>query len=61
MEIDNLKGSGPAPSSRDVIAMMEAMATGRKIEAIKYCRTLTGHGLKEAKDMVENAQSPKAA
>jgi ribosomal protein L7/L12 len=44
-----------------VIEMLAAMATGRKIEAIKYCRALTGQGLKEAKDMIEAAQSPRAA
>lgn len=29
---------------------------GKKIDAIKLCRTLTGSGLKEAKDMVEKMQ-----
>lgn len=47
------------PSSRDVIEMMTAMGTCHKIEAIKYCRMLTGYGLKEAKDMVEAAMNPQ--
>ncbi len=31
----------------------EALASGRKIEAIKYYRSATGQGLKEAKEGVE--------
>lgn len=39
-----------------VIEMLSYMATqGKKIEAIKACRNLTGLGLKEAKDLVEAA------
>jgi len=33
--------------------LIDAMKTGRKIEAIKQLRSLTGCGLKEAKDVVE--------
>ena len=58
-EIDSLRSSGPIPSSSDVIEMMSGMATGRKIEAIKFCRSLTGYGLKEAKDMVEAVMNPQ--
>jgi Ribosomal protein L7/L12 C-terminal domain len=43
----------PLISHRQMLAMFEYMATGRKIEAIKEYRTLTGVGLKEAKDAVE--------
>lgn len=57
--VADLRNAGPVPSSRDVVEMMSAMAQGRKIEAIKYCRALTNYGLKEAKDMVEAAQSPQ--
>lgn len=34
--------------------MFEAMCNGRKIEAIKAYRELTGEGLKEAKDAIES-------
>lgn len=34
-------------------ALMKAIHDGQKIEAIKQYRTLTGYGLKEAKDAVE--------
>ena len=37
----------------EVIALMEHMAAGRKIDAIKSIRTLTGYGIKESKDAVE--------
>lgn len=36
-----------------IIAMAEE---GRKIEAIKECREITGAGLKDAKDMVDDYQ-----
>lgn len=38
----------------DVFNLMSSMAGGRTIEAIKAYRTLTGAGLKEAKDAVES-------
>ena len=37
--------------------MMELVRVGRKIEAIKVVREITGLGLKEAKDLVEGAPS----
>lgn len=40
-------------SASDVVALMEALATDRKIDAIKLHRQLTGYGLKESKDAVE--------
>lgn len=48
-----------AASGQEVMDMMNAMATGKKIEAIKACRSLTGLGLKEAKDMIETAMNPR--
>jgi hypothetical protein len=33
--------------------MLAAMKSGRKIEAIRYYRALSGFGLKESKDFVE--------
>lgn len=43
----------PAPSPAEVRFMLSAMRDGRKIEAIKSFRTLTGDGLKESKDEIE--------
>jgi hypothetical protein len=40
-----------------VVEMLSAMARGNKIEAIKECRTITGYGLKEAKDLICNVLS----
>lgn len=51
--VARLSASGPTPSVNDVLAMMDAMAAGKKIEAIKRHRTLTGYGLKESKDAIE--------
>ena len=42
------------PSQADI----EAIASGRKIEAIKIYREATGKGLKDAKDFIE-ALTPK--
>ena len=44
-----------AAIQRAVIEMLSYMARGKKIEAIKECRALTGIGLKEAKDLICNA------
>ena len=41
------------PSAEDVVSLVRAMGNGRKIDAIKHYRTLTGEGLKESKDAVE--------
>lgn len=49
--------AAPVPSPYDVVLLLEHMAAGRKIEAIKLYRQLTEHGLKEAKDAVENITS----
>ena len=48
-----------APSRDDVERMLRALAEGKKIDAIRYCRALTGHSLKESKDLIEAACSPK--
>jgi len=40
----------PGPDTRQVVALLRA---GKKIEAIKVYRELTGAGLKEAKEAVE--------
>ena len=49
----------PAPDRADVERMLRALHENKKIEAIKYCRALTGLGLKEAKDLIEAATSPE--
>ncbi|WP_238546689.1 MULTISPECIES: ribosomal protein L7/L12 [unclassified Synechocystis] len=36
--------------------IMILIGQGRKIEAIKICRSLTGYGLKEAKQIVEKLE-----
>lgn len=43
----------PAPSPVGLERVHEALAAGKKIEAIKHYRDLTGVGLKEAKDAVD--------
>jgi ribosomal protein L7/L12 len=44
----------PAPVDQTVLKeLMQAVKYGRKIEAIKAYRTLTGEGLKESKDIIE--------
>jgi ribosomal protein L7/L12 len=46
----------PAPyyqGKEHTIDLIDALAGGRKIEAIKAFRALTGYGLKESKDQVE--------
>jgi ribosomal protein L7/L12 len=42
-------------SPANVSALIEAVKSGRKIESIKMVRTITGMGLKEAKDLFEAA------
>lgn len=37
-----------------VAAMLIAMASDKKIEAIRECRAMTGYGLKECKDLICN-------
>jgi ribosomal protein L7/L12 len=47
------KPAAVVPSAADARLLLEAIASGRKIEAIKAFRCLTGDGLKESKDAVE--------
>lgn len=53
--LDNLCSVTQQGDAKSVTTMLIAMAQHRKIEAIKECRTLTGLGLKEAKDLIESA------
>ncbi len=41
------------PSQQEIEAISDALASGRKIEAIKIYREATGKGLKEAKEFIE--------
>lgn len=54
-----LSSSSPPPpaSSAGLDGVRAALAAGRKIEAIKLYRELTGLGLRESKDAVEAMQS----
>jgi ribosomal protein L7/L12 len=49
-----LKKFAEAISNEDKSAIRSLMEQGRKIEAIKMIRDITGAGLKEAKDMAED-------
>src|SRR5262245_27602878 len=54
-----VRDSTPTPGSTtfarqgDVNAMLDSINKGSKIEAIKWYRTITNSGLKEAKDAIE--------
>ena len=55
----------PAPypynaNGSTVADLMTALVNGRKIDAIKAHRTLTGYGLKESKDAVEDVMKTVA-
>ncbi len=47
-------GASPEPLKE----LIRATKTDRKLEAIKAVRSMTGFGLKEAKDLVESAWGP---
>lgn len=51
-------GGGAAAEEKDSFDVILAEAGGNKIAVIKEVRTLTGLGLKEAKDLVEAAPKP---
>lgn len=59
-EIEELHQYLPAPTPEEFPCathardLMNAMGQGRRIDAIKSYRSLTGDGLKEAKDIVES-------
>ncbi len=55
-------GSTTAPVSADALLppqAQQALAAGKKIEAIKLVREATGLGLKEAKELVERVDASK--
>lgn len=68
IEVDTLSSLLPAKETKvpasggdvedNVEDMLRAMAEGKTIEAIKLCRTITGMGLKEAKDAIVGAMNP---
>ena len=49
---------GSASEEKDVFVVILASPGGSKINVIKEVRTITGLGLKEAKDLVEGAPKP---
>lgn len=50
--------AAPAAEAKDTFDVILANAGGNKINVIKEVRTITGLGLKEAKDLVEGAPKP---
>ena len=48
----------PAAEEKDEFTIVLAAAGDKKINVIKEVRTITGLGLKEAKDLVEGAPKP---
>jgi large subunit ribosomal protein L7/L12 len=53
--------AGPAAEAKTDFDVILAVAGDKKIEVIKEVRTITGLGLKEAKDLVEGAPKPLKA
>ena len=51
-------GDGAAAEDKDEFDVILSSAGGSKINVIKEVRTITGLGLKEAKDLVEGAPKP---
>lgn len=52
-----ITSSADEDRTRHLSTLIRSLAVGNKIEAIKAVRNLTGLGLKESKDLVENAMS----
>ena len=50
--------AGPAEEAQTEFTVVLAAAGDKKIEVIKEVRSITGLGLKEAKDLVEGAPKP---
>ena len=51
-------GDGAAAEEKTSFDVVLKAAGGQKIQVIKVVRALTGLGLKEAKDLVDNAPNP---
>src|ERR671923_426717 len=51
-------GDGAAAEEKTSFDVVLASAGGQKIQVIKVVRAVTGLGLKEAKDLVDNAPNP---
>ena len=49
---------GDAAAAKDEFDVILAAAGDKKVNVIKAVRGITGHGLKEAKDLVDGAPSP---
>ena len=54
LNIEDLKKVASSISEEDKNKIIELVAAGRKIEAIKALRDATGVGLKEAMDIIED-------
>ena len=54
LNIEDLKKIASSISEEDKNKIIELVAAGRKIEAIKALRDATGVGLKEAMDIIED-------
>ena len=54
LNIEDLKKVASSVSEEDKNKIIELVAAGRKIEAIKALRDATGVGLKEAMDIIED-------
>ena len=50
-------GDAPAEEEKDAFDVVLSAAGDQKVQVIKAVRAITGLGLKEAKDMVDGAQS----
>jgi large subunit ribosomal protein L7/L12 len=50
--------AAPAAEEKTEFTVVLAAVGDKKIEVIKEVRAVTGHGLKEAKDLVEGAPKP---
>ncbi|TDT46020.1 50S ribosomal protein L7/L12 [Fonticella tunisiensis] len=51
-------GAAPAAEEKTEFDVILAAAGGEKVKVIKVVREITGLGLKEAKDVVDNAPKP---
>jgi large subunit ribosomal protein L7/L12 len=51
-------GAGAAEEEQTEFSVVLTAAGGQKIQVIKVVRAVTGLGLKEAKDLVDNAPNP---
>lgn len=58
MAMGGAAAAGPAAEAKTEFTVVLAASGDKKIDVIKEVRTITGLGLKEAKDLVEGAPKP---